>query len=380
MDVLTRFFDFGGEPLLDLFKSACSLRDPILYLFIEEDEPWHQLLIKYLLPILEWRLSLYPEDTTPAFEIHGEQSIEVEQESSGKLPEVALLNVFPMIPDASDYEPFMRQYEKFQNLYPFVFRCRPRFQSFVKVPSKDVEGFIDHIKLALGVPSLRFESIALDALRYAFKEIERQAFGLQTQVARKLPPEGFRAGNESQDHLSAKVLAFNSLVQLFEEKQIVIERRLFPTDPVFAGNSPQDNLALENHFADEPAPPSADRDDSQEPFEDFRVADLIVAGQVWVDIETMRDLGQGDQDPFAALQRKILAKLAWIRSCREYWLVLPNPLVAFFPELFGTIADHLREGFRRSEVRTRIRLFCSDYAAGRLHELAAGVPGQQAGV
>ena len=366
MDVLTRFFDFGGEHLLDLFKSACGLRDPILYLFIEEEEPWHELLIKYLLPVLEWRLSLYPEDTTPAFEIHGEQSIEVERESSGKLPEVALLNVFPMIPDTRDYEPFMRQYEKFQNLYPFVFRCRPRYPNFVKVPGEDVAGFVSHIKLALGVPSLRFEMIALDALRYSFKEIERQAFGLQTQVARQLPPPGFRAGQESQEHLSAKLLAYHSLHQVFDDKDVIIERRLFPDDPSFIGNSAQDNLELEEAFGSSNPPADAERQDQ---FDDFRIADLLVEGEVWVDIETMRDLAEGDQDPFAALQRKVLSKLGWISSCKEYWMVLPNAIVAFFPEVVREVVSNLKEGFLRSGTQTALRVFCSDYALGRLHEV-----------
>lgn len=374
MDVLTRFFDFGGDPLLELFKSACSLRDPILYLFIEEEEPWHQLLIKYLLPVLEWRLSLYPEDTTPAFEIHGEQSIEVERESSGKLPEVALLNVFPMIPDSRDYEPFMRQYEKFQNLYPFVFRCRPRYPSFVKVPGEEVAGFVEHIKLAMGVPSLRFESMALDALRYSFKEIERQAFGLQTQIARQLPPPGFRAGQESQDHLSAKLLAYNSLALSFDTKDILIERRLFADDPAFVGNTAQDNVELEELFGGQNPPGDPERQDQ---FDDFRIADLLVDEEVWVDIETMRELTQGDQDPFAALQRKVMSKLSWIESCHEYWLVLPNVIVAFFPEVVSGLIDNLRAGFRRAGARTRIRAFCSDYALGRLHEFAAAVDSAQ---
>ncbi len=377
MDVLTQFFDFGGDPLLELFKSACSLRDPILYLFIEEEEPWHQLLIKYLLPVLEWRLSLFPEDTTPAFEIHGEQSIEVERESSGKLPEVALLNVFPMIPDSRDYEPFMRQYEKFQNLYPFVFRCRPRYQKFVKVPGEDVAGFVDHIKLALGVPSLTFENFALDALRYSFKEIERQAFGFQTQVARQLPPAGFRAGQESQEHLSAKLLAFNSLAQTHDPKDIVIERRLFPDDPAFIGNTAQDNIELEDMFGGQNPPGDTDRQDQ---FDDFRIADLLVDEEVWVDIETMRDLAQGDQDPFAALQRKVLSKLSWIESCQEYWMVLPNAIVAFFPEVVAGMVDNLRAGFKRAGARTRFRVFCSDYALGRLHELGTEGAGRASGV
>lgn len=368
MELLTRFFEFGGEQPIEQFKAAMSQRDPILYLFVEEDEPWHQFLLKYLMPVLDWRLSLFPEDDTPAFEIHGEQSLEVERESSGKLPEVALLNVFPMTPGTRDYDHFLKQYEKFQNLYPFVFYCRPSYANFVQVPGADVRWFIEHIKLFFGVPSLRFETMALDALRYAFKEIERQSFLLQTQTARKLPPRNFRAGQEPQQHLSARLLAYQTLADTHAEEDIICERRLYKDDPAYVGGTAGDSLELDRFFAKE-KDPDPERLDA---FEEFRVPDLLVEGKVWVEIEPLSTVAYGDQDPFAAWQRKMLAKLPWLASCPEVWLVVPNVIAAVFPETVGQTVHQIQEALEREGARSRVRAFTSDHAAGRLHELQLG--------
>ena len=374
MDMLGRFFDFGGDRQLELFKAACSQRDPLLYLFVEEDEPWHQFLIKYLLPILEWRLSLFPEDDTPPFEIHGEQSLEVESENSGKLPEVALLNVFPMVYETRDYDLFLKQYEKFQNLYPFVFRCRPRFQNFVQVPGADVEAFVAHIKHYFGVPSLEFERMALDAVRFSFKEIERQAFLLQTKVARALPPPGFRTGQEPQEHLSARYLAYREAERAFPNEEIMVERRLFQDDPALMGNAPGDNLDLENHYAKEEEPDP----ERLEQFEEFRVPDLLVPEKAWIEIEDFRGVAYGDQDPFAAWQRKLVSKLPWIASCKELWVVLSPPIAAFFPEIIETVVGQLQQALKDAGARTRIRTFSPDYASEGLFELTLEKPSSKA--
>ncbi|MBM3274980.1 MAG: hypothetical protein FJZ00_07495 [Candidatus Sericytochromatia bacterium] len=368
MELLTRFFDFGGDRPVEQFKAAMSQRDPILYLFLEEDEPWHQFLLKYLMPVLDWRLSLFPEDDTPAFEIHGEQSIEVERESSGKLPEVALLNVFPMIPGTRDYDLFLKQYEKFQNMYPFVFYCRPKYSNFVQLASGDLKWFSEHIKLYFGAPSLRFETIAMDALRYSFKEIERQAFLLQTQAARALPPRNFRAGQETQQHLTARHLAYNTLAEQLAEEDILVERRLYKEDPAYTGGTAADSLELDRLFAQD-KDPDPERLDA---FEEFRVPDLLVEGEVWVEIEPLSTVAFGDQDPFAAWQRKLLAKLPWIASCKEFWAVIPNVIAAVFPEEVASVARGIQGAMDREGGRTRVRLFCSDYAAMRLHEVEIG--------
>ncbi|MBM3266133.1 MAG: hypothetical protein FJZ01_00665 [Candidatus Sericytochromatia bacterium] len=365
MEFLNRFFDFGTERPIEQFGAAMSQRDPILYLFIEEDEPWHQFLLKYLMPVLDWRLSLFPEDDTPAFEIHGEQSIEVERESSGKLPEVALLNVFPMMPGSRDYDLFLKQYEKFQNLYPFVFYCRPHHANFVQVPGADVKWFIEHIKLYFGVGSLQFEAMSLDALRFAFKEIERQAFLLHTRTARRLPPRGARAGQETQQHLSARLLAHAALIEQYGEERVISERRLYKDDPAYAGGNAADSLEADRLFGE-------DRDTDPErldAFEEFRVPDLLVESEVWVEVETLSTIAYGDQDPFAAWQRKLLAKLPWIASCRELWLVAPNVLAAVFPDVLGQVAAQVQAAMSREGGRTQVRLFCCDHAAGGLHEL-----------
>lgn len=364
--IFTRFFDFGGEVPASQFRAALSQRDPILYLFVEEDDPWHQFLIKYLMPVLDWRIGLFPDDDTPAFEIHGEQSMEVERESSGKLPEVALLNIFPMTPGTRDYDLFLKQYEKFQNLYPFVFYCRPRYAHFVKVPSVDVAWFVDHIKLYFGVPTLRFETMALDAIRYAFKEIERQSFLLQTQTSRMLTPSGFRSGQEPQEQLSAKLIAHTTLAEAWPNDVIIVERRLYKDDPALVGGTMDDAIELEQFFADDREP----NPERHEAFEEFRVPDLLVEGKVWVEIELLATVAYGDQDPFSAWQRKLLAKTSWIASCKEAWLVVPNSMAAVFPDILTETARGVQEGFERSGSKSRVRLFCCDHAARRLHEVS----------
>lgn len=370
MDLLTRLFDFGGDRQVELFKAACSQRDPILYLFVEEAESWHLLLVKYLLPIMEWRLSLFPEDPTPAFEIHGEQSIMVERESSGKLPEVALLNVFPMVPDSRDFEPFMRQYEKFQNLYPYVFRCRPRYASTVKMPTEEVEACVDLLKLSLGMPSARLDGFALDTLRYAFKELERQATLAQIAAARVWPPTHWRAGLEPQSILTARLIAYKTLVARFPQEAITCFRKLMPPQADFIGQTASDNLALDAALES-----GVDQDPERlMAFQEFRYPDLWVADKVWVEIETLVGAAAGDQDPFAAFRRKLQAKSAFWSGFEELWLVLPPPLVAFFPEAFAAV--HREFASREpsdhpalASANVRMRFFMPDYGMQLLHEV-----------
>ncbi|MEB3297994.1 MAG: hypothetical protein VKO21_00725 [Candidatus Sericytochromatia bacterium] len=370
MDLLTRLFDFGGDRQVELFKVACSQRDPILYLFIEEAEPWHLLLVKYLLPIMEWRLALFPEDPTPAFEIHGEQSIMVERESSGKLPEVALLNVFPMVPESRDYEPFMRQCEKFQNLYPFVFRCRPRHASSVKMSTEEVEACVELLKLTLGMPSARLDGFALDTLRYAFKELERQATLAQISAARSLAPVGFRTGQEPQNHLTARLLAYKSLLALHPEDEIHCGRRMLPAQPDLVGQTAMDNAEMEQMLQASP-----DQDpERMMVFGEFRSPDLLVRDQIWVEVETLVGLAAGDQDPFAAFQRKLLAKAHWIGTCRELWLVVLPQLVAFFPEIFNGLVRDVAAGLERLGNPVHVRLFIPDYGRQQLHEVTPAAP------
>ncbi|MEB3203903.1 MAG: hypothetical protein VKP57_04325 [Candidatus Sericytochromatia bacterium] len=370
MDLLTRLFDFGGDRQVELFKAACSQRDPILYLFVEEAESWHLLLVKYLLPIMEWRLSLFPEDPTPAFEIHGEQSIMVERESSGKLPEVALLNVFPMVPDSRDFEPFMRQYEKFQNLYPYVFRCRPRYASTVKMPTEEVEGCVELLKLSLGMPSARLDGFALDTLRYASKELERQATLAQIAAARIWPPTEWRAGHEPQAILTARLIAWQTLVARYPEDRVTCFRKLMPPQADFIGQTAQDNFlldtAIESGVEQDPERAMA--------FQEFRYPDLWVANKAWVEIETLVGAAAGDQDPFAAFRRKLRAKSAFWAGFEELWLVLPPSLVAFFPEAFEAVhrefSDRgVAEASGDGHPPVRMRFFIPDYGTQKLHEV-----------
>jgi hypothetical protein len=104
-------------------------------------------------------------------------------------------------------------------------------------------------------------------------------------------------------------------------------------------------------------------------FEEFRVPDLLIESQVWVEIEPLTTVAYGDQDPFAAWQRKLLAKLPWIASCREAWLVVPNVIGAMFPDIVGQVAAQTQQALDRESAQTRVRVFVSDHAARRLHEL-----------
>jgi hypothetical protein len=206
--------------------------------------------------------------------------------------------------------------------------------------------------------------MALDALRYAFKEIERQAFLLQTKIARTLPPVGFRTGLEPQDTLSAKYLAYQSLSEAFPGEEVLVSRRLYVAEPAFLGNTPEDNLELEQILlGSETVEPEL-----KEIFLEYRRPDLAVGSKVWVEIEDLRELGHGDQDLFASLQRKLISKSLWIKEYGELWLLLPNPIVAFFPNLVSETQERLQAYFRELGG-TKLRVFCSDYSAGSLFEV-----------